>query len=295
MVVVMKERGRASRWRAVIAHLVELGMDVHRSTGASRIVLGVVGSGKVDPRLIELMDGVHEVLRISEPYKLASRTFQAGRHDHQRRRCAHRRRRSDRHGRSVLGRERGAGATRRRPRSSAPARRSLRGGAFKPRSSPYSFQGLGEEGLQLLRDAANAHDLKLVTEVMDISQIEVIEQVRRHLPGRRAQHAELHAAARARPHAQARAAEARHLGDDRGVAAVGRIHPRRRQHGRDPVRARHPHVRDVHAQHARHLGDSDRQAADRTCRSSSTRATARGGATRWRRWRAPRWPPAPTA
>jgi len=52
----------------------------------------------------------------------------------------------------------------------------LRGGAFKPRSSPYSFQGLGEEGLRLLRDAANAHDLKLITEVMDISQMEVIDR-----------------------------------------------------------------------------------------------------------------------
>jgi 3-deoxy-7-phosphoheptulonate synthase len=52
----------------------------------------------------------------------------------------------------------------------------LRGGAFKPRSSPYSFQGLGEEGLRLLRDAANAHELKLITEVMDISQIEVIDR-----------------------------------------------------------------------------------------------------------------------
>src|SRR5207249_10049370 len=52
----------------------------------------------------------------------------------------------------------------------------FRGGAFKPRSSPYSFQGLGEEGLRLLRDAANAENLKLVTEVMDLSQIEVIDE-----------------------------------------------------------------------------------------------------------------------
>jgi 3-deoxy-7-phosphoheptulonate synthase len=51
----------------------------------------------------------------------------------------------------------------------------FRGGAFKPRSSPYSFQGLGEEGLRLLRDASNAENLKLITEVMDISQIEVID------------------------------------------------------------------------------------------------------------------------
>ena len=61
MVVVMKERASDTEVEAVIAQLVELGMDVHRSTGASRIVLGVVGGGKVDPRLIELMAGVHEV------------------------------------------------------------------------------------------------------------------------------------------------------------------------------------------------------------------------------------------
>ena len=77
MVVVMKERASDVEVEAVIAQLVENGMDVHRSTGASRIVLGVVGGGKVDPRLIELMAGVHEVVRITQPYKLASRTFQA--------------------------------------------------------------------------------------------------------------------------------------------------------------------------------------------------------------------------
>src|SRR5215203_3724427 len=75
MVVVMKERVSGDQVEQVIARLVELGMDVHRSTGAARVVLGVVGSGKVDPRLIEMMDGVHEVLRITEPYKLAGRTF----------------------------------------------------------------------------------------------------------------------------------------------------------------------------------------------------------------------------
>jgi len=52
----------------------------------------------------------------------------------------------------------------------------LRGGAFKPRSSPYSFQGLGEDGLRMLRDAATAHNLKLVSEVMDASQIELVER-----------------------------------------------------------------------------------------------------------------------
>jgi len=75
MVVVMKERATEAQIDSVIARLIELGMDVHRSSGATRTVLGVVGAHKVEKELIEILDGVHEVLRISEPYKLASRTF----------------------------------------------------------------------------------------------------------------------------------------------------------------------------------------------------------------------------
>jgi 3-deoxy-7-phosphoheptulonate synthase len=175
MVVVMKERVSSEQVERVIAHLVELGMDVHRSTGASRVVLGVVGSGKVDPRLIELMDGVHEVLRITEPYKLASRTFKP---DDTVFSVGDVRIGGDEvivmAGPCSAENEAQVNAT------AAAVKRAgakvLRGGAFKPRSSPYSFQGLGEEGLRLLRAAANTHDLKLVTEVMDISQIEVIDR-----------------------------------------------------------------------------------------------------------------------
>ena len=201
MVVVMEERATETQIEQVVARLVEMGMDVHRSTGVTRTVLGVVGQGRPDAGIIELLDGVHEVLRISEPYKLASRTFKpegtvvnvgdvriggdevivmAGP-------CSAE---SEKQVRTTAAAVRRAGA------------KIFRGGAFKPRSSPYSFQGLGEEGLRMLRDACNAENMQLVTEVMDVSQIEVIEQVRRHLPGRRAQHAELHAAARARPHAR---------------------------------------------------------------------------------------------
>ena len=173
MVVVMKERASDTEVEAVIAQLVELGMDVHRSTGASRIVLGVVGGGKVDPRLIELMAGVHEVVRITQPYKLASRTFQA----------------EDtiitigdvRIGGDeviVIAGPCSAESEAQVHATAAAVKRAgakiLRGGAFKPRSSPYSFQGMGEAGLQLLREGSNAHDLKLVTEVMDANQIEVI-------------------------------------------------------------------------------------------------------------------------
>jgi 3-deoxy-7-phosphoheptulonate synthase len=175
MVVVMKERVTDVEVQNVIAHLVELGMDVHRSSGASRIVLGVVGSGKVDPRLIEMLEGVHEVLRITEPYKLASRTF----------------RQEDtivsvgdlRIGGDeviVMAGPCSAESEEQVHQTAAAVKRAgakvLRGGAFKPRSSPYSFQGMGEHGLRLLRDAANAHELKLITEVMDLSQYEVIDK-----------------------------------------------------------------------------------------------------------------------
>ena len=75
MVVVMKERASEAQIDSVISRLIELGMDVHRSSGVSRTVLGVVGAHKIDPELIGILDGVHEVLRITEPYKRASRTF----------------------------------------------------------------------------------------------------------------------------------------------------------------------------------------------------------------------------
>ena len=75
MVVVMEERATEAQIEQVVARLVEMGMDVHRSTGVTRTVLGAVGQGQSGPGLIEMLDGVHEVLRITEPYKLASRTF----------------------------------------------------------------------------------------------------------------------------------------------------------------------------------------------------------------------------
>ncbi len=174
MVVVMEERASEDQIQHIIATLVDKGFDVHRSTGALRTVLGAVGGSRsFDERLIEVMDGVHEVLRITEPYKLASRTFKpeqtvvsignvriggdevvviAGP-------CSAESEEQVEAAAAVLAK---AGA------------KMLRGGAFKPRSSPYSFQGLGEEGLKLLRSAADRHNLKLVSEVMDISQIELV-------------------------------------------------------------------------------------------------------------------------
>ena len=173
MVVVMEERASDAQIEKVVAYLVEKGMDVHRSTGVSRTVLGVVGTQPTDPALIEMMEGVHEVLRITEPYKLASRAFKPD-------------------GTIVAIDDVRVGGdevivmagpcsveTEEQIFTSAAAVRRagakiLRGGAFKPRSSPYSFQGLGEDGLKLLRAAANKESLKVVSEVMDVSQIEVV-------------------------------------------------------------------------------------------------------------------------
>ena len=75
MVVVMEERATEAQIQAVVAQLTEMGFDVHRSTGATRTVIGAVGGGSGDPQILEVQEGVHEVLRITEPYKLASRTF----------------------------------------------------------------------------------------------------------------------------------------------------------------------------------------------------------------------------
>src|SRR5918996_3331403 len=75
MVVIMQERATGEQVERVVAQLVEMGFDVHRSTGALRTVIGAVGGKVGDPGLVEVLDGVQEVLRITEPYKLASRTF----------------------------------------------------------------------------------------------------------------------------------------------------------------------------------------------------------------------------
>src|SRR3954467_2033255 len=75
MVVVMEERATEAQIQSVVAQLTDMGFDVHRSTGATRTVIGAVGGGTGDPLLIGVQEGVHEVPRIPEPYKLASRTF----------------------------------------------------------------------------------------------------------------------------------------------------------------------------------------------------------------------------
>ncbi len=75
MIVVMEEQASDAQVQRVVAHLIAMGFDIHRSNAGLRTVIGAVGTAQGDSRLIELLDGVQEVIRISEPYKLASRTF----------------------------------------------------------------------------------------------------------------------------------------------------------------------------------------------------------------------------
>jgi len=176
MLVVMQQGAAEAQIQAVIDRMVGEGYDVHRSTGVMHTVLGGVG-GKVDVDLevFEVMEGVKEAHRIASPYKLASRNFNPG-------------------GTvvkvggvsiggeqvvvmagpcSVESREQIDLVAEQVARAGA---RVIRGGAFKPRSSPYSFQGMGAEGLQLMRAAADRNGLLVVSEVMDQTQIPLVAE-----------------------------------------------------------------------------------------------------------------------
>jgi 3-deoxy-7-phosphoheptulonate synthase len=161
---------------AVIGRMVEMGFNVHRSTGVVHTVLGGVGGqDDFDLASFEVMDGVKEAHRIVSPYKLASRSFRP-------------------EGTAVRldGVEIGgarvvvmAGPPSVESREqiertaalvAACGAKVIRGGAFKPRMSPYGFSGLGEEGLRLVREAADRNGLLVVSEVVDAAQIPVVAQ-----------------------------------------------------------------------------------------------------------------------
>ena len=177
MIVAMQERATEEQIDFVIEAMVEAGVGVHRTTGATQTILAGVGpTASLDLSKFELLPGVLHVHRISSPYKLAGRSFRpqgtvvefangikvggnqivvmAGP-------CS-------------IENEAQIFETAKRVKEAGGS--FLRGGAFKPRSSPYAFQGMGIPGLELMHDAAQANGLLCVSEVMEISQIEPMLQ-----------------------------------------------------------------------------------------------------------------------
>jgi 3-deoxy-7-phosphoheptulonate synthase len=176
MLVVMEQGATEEQITHVIDRLVDLGFNVHRSTGVIHTVLGGVGGTyDFDLAIFEVMGGVKEVHRIVSPYKLASRVFrpegtvvrigdvEVG-------------------GRQVVvmagpcSVENPDQIEQSAETVARAGAKVIRGGAFKPRSSPYAFQGLGEEGLRQLRTAADRHGLLVVSEVMDQTQIPLLSE-----------------------------------------------------------------------------------------------------------------------
>ncbi len=175
MIIICETKATEAQISAVQQKIRDAGLEVHRSDGVDYTVLGVVGDrNRVDIGAVSLMPGVRDVVLVSTPYKLASREF-------------HPEDTIVRVGESTLvgGSEvvvmGGPCAVESAEQIEASAEfvascgaTILRGGAFKPRSSPYSYQGLGMEGLKLLRQAADKHELAVVTEVMTIEQIPAV-------------------------------------------------------------------------------------------------------------------------
>ena len=170
MLIIMKQNASQEQIDEVIKFIKKKGYDAHVSCGEVHTVIGAVGGKLMDPRDIELHDGVSEVIRISSKYKLVSRTFQP----------------QDtvvevdgvKFGDGHVGIIAGPCTIESYEQMDAAAKKLssygvkiIRGGAFKPRTSPYAFQGLGEEGLKIIREVADKYSMAVTCEVMEISQI----------------------------------------------------------------------------------------------------------------------------
>jgi 3-deoxy-7-phosphoheptulonate synthase len=176
MIIVLKPLSTPQQIAHVVERIEELGFTPHLSAGVSRTIIGVIGDEEaLQAEPLQAIDGVESVLPILKPFKLASREFHAedtvievkgvrmggGHLAIIAGPCA------------IEGEEILAGIA---EAVKAAGANILRGGAFKPRTSPYSFQGLGEAGLKILRNVGESLGMPVVTEVMDPRQIEVVER-----------------------------------------------------------------------------------------------------------------------
>src|SRR4026209_1408985 len=176
MLIVMKADATESQVEAVLRVVEELGFKGHPMPGATRTAIGVTGNqGAVDPSHFENLPGVAEAIRVSKPYKLITLDLRPETT-------------IVRVGDATIGGDElaiiaGPCAIESRTQAFAIAeavRRSgapfLRGGDYKPRTSPYAFQGLGEEGLRILADVREAYGLKIVTEALVENGVDLVER-----------------------------------------------------------------------------------------------------------------------
>jgi 3-deoxy-7-phosphoheptulonate synthase len=175
VVIILEKNATEGQIEDVIRHLESYGFQVHKSTGVERTIIGAIGvQPNFDTRKISILDGVSEVYRITTPYKLASRSF----HEEN---TVIKIKDVEIGGNKVVliagpcSIENEDQIFRMAKVVKDAGGRILRGGAFKPRTSPYSFQGLGEEGLKLIRAAADENDMLVISEVMQIDHIELME------------------------------------------------------------------------------------------------------------------------
>jgi 3-deoxy-7-phosphoheptulonate synthase len=178
MLVVMKAHATEEQVRAVCERIESLGYRAHAIPGAQRTAIGITGNkGAMEPGTLEEMSGVQEVIQVSKPYKLVSR-------DAKEEDTVIRFAGSDG---SFGGRELGivAGPCSIESREQAftvaervakAGARFFRGGAYKPRTSPYAFQGLGEEGLKIMAEIRERFGLRIITEALDDESLELVQE-----------------------------------------------------------------------------------------------------------------------
>ncbi|MCM2271041.1 MAG: 3-deoxy-7-phosphoheptulonate synthase [candidate division Zixibacteria bacterium] len=174
MIIVMRSDATEEKLQHVLERVQELGFKPHLSRGEKKTIIGVVGNGKVvDSSVFQAIPGVESVMRILQPFKLSSREFKEVSTE-------------IKIGHVTVGGKQVvvmagpcAVETREQMLASAEAVSSagakiLRGGAFKPRTSPYSFQGLGEPGLVILREVGDQFGMPVVTEVVSPQDVKLV-------------------------------------------------------------------------------------------------------------------------
>jgi 3-deoxy-7-phosphoheptulonate synthase len=176
MLIVMRPEATDEQVEKVLEAVRELGLRPHPMPGATRTAIGITGnSGAIDPAHFDYLPGVAEAIRVSKPYKLVGRDLK---HDNT----------VVRVGNGEIGGAEpaiiaGPCAVESFDQTmeiaeivAACGTKFFRGGAFKPRTSPYSFQGLGEEGLKILAEVRNRFGMNIVTEVLDVETLDMVEE-----------------------------------------------------------------------------------------------------------------------